>query len=405
MHRSTMSQLRFIARFSVLVLAATLVVTPAAQAQTGHVLHDFTGDNDGSTPMGLVAVDHAGNVYGSTPYGGISSGSCEAIGGCGMVFRATNRNGAFTYAPLYFFHGSDGAQPFAGVTIGPDGAVYGTTLSGGTGGDGTVFRLTPPPTFCRMVLCSWDETVIYNPSGSDPGLLFAGVVFDNAGNIYGASFSGGTFGMGAVYKLSPAGGGNYTETTLYSFTGGDDGGNSMTNVAIDAAGDLYGATTFGGADGRGTVFKLVHAASGYTFELLHTFTGGQDGGMPEGSVVLDSAGNLYGATGDLGGLFQITPAGTFSVIDTMAGSLQSPINIDAAGNIYGITYGGGQYGNGSAFKDTYSDGTWTHNVVFSFEGQFGGLPLSDVGLDSSGNMYVTASFGGESQGTLVQVVP
>ena len=93
------------------------------------------------------------------------------------------------------------------------------------------------------------------------------------------------------------------------------------------------------------------------------------------------------------------------MIDTQALGLQSPINIDSAGNIYGTTYGGGQYGNGSAFKDTYSNGTWTHNVVFSFEGQFGGLPLSDVGLDSSGNMYVTASFGGESQGTLVQVTP
>jgi uncharacterized repeat protein (TIGR03803 family) len=229
-------------------------------------------------------------------------------------------------------------------------------------------------------------------------------VFDNAGNIYGESFSGGAFGMGAVYKLSPAGGGTYTETTLYSFTGGDDGGNSMTDVAIDAAGDVYGATTFGGANSRGTVFKLVHEAGGYTFQLLHTFTGGSDGGMPEGSVVLDSAGNLYGGS-SFGGIFQITPSGTFTIIDTIATGLQSPINIDAAGNIYGTTYGGGQNDDGSAFKDTYSNGTWTHNVVFSFGGQFGGLPLSDVGLDSSGNMYVTATFGGESQGTLVQVVP
>ena len=393
---------RFVASFSILLLAMAFVASPA-QAQTGHVLHDFTGGNDGSEPMGLVAVDQAGNVYGSTPYGGGNlNGDCTS--GCGMVFRALKRNGAFTYAPLYFFHGTDGDQPFAGVTIGPDGAVYGTTLTGGTGGDGTVFRLTPPPTFCRMVLCSWDETVIYNPSGSDPGFLFAGVVFDNAGNIYGESFSGGAFGMGAVYKLSPAGGGTYTETTLYSFTGGDDGGNSMTDVAIDAAGDVYGATTFGGANSRGTVFKLVHEAGGYTFQLLHTFTGGSDGGMPEGSVVLDSAGNLYGGS-SFGGIFQITPSGTFTIIDTIATGLQSPINIDAAGNIYGTTYGGGQNDDGSAFKDTYSNGTWTHNVVFSFGGQFGGLPLSDVGLDSSGNMYVTATFGGESQGTLVQVVP
>jgi uncharacterized repeat protein (TIGR03803 family) len=405
MHRPASSQLRFFASLSLLVLAATLVVTTASQAQTGHVLHDFTGNNDGSIPEGLVTVDQTGNVYGSTQAGGIP-GLCEGFGGCGMVFRAAKRHGAFTYAPLYFFHGNDGAQPFSGVIIGPDGAIYGTTFFGGNpscGDCGVVFKLTPPPTFCRMVLCGWDETLIYSPSGgSDPAGLAAGIVFDNAGNIYGASFSGGAFGSGAVYKLSPSGG-TYTETTLYSFTGGDDGANSMTNVALDAAGDIYGATTFGGANGHGTVFKLVHEAGGYTFQLLHTFSGQSDLGMPSGSVVLDSAGNLYGA--GYSGIFQITPSGTYTLIDTQALGLQSPINIDAVGNIYGTTYGGGQYGNGSAFKDTYSNGTWTHNVVFSFDGQFGGLPLSDVGLDSSGNMYVTATFGGQSQGTLVQVTP
>ena len=399
MYGSTISRasLRLVSLFSTALLTAAIMVVPAAQAQTGHVLHDFTGGaNDGSTPEGVVTVDQAGNVYGSTQAGGPS--------GFGMVFRAAKRNGAFTYAPLYFFHGGDGDQPFSGPIIGPDGALYGTTFFGGNcGGCGVVYRLTPPPTFCRMVLCSWDETVIYLPSGSEPSGLYAGIVFDNAGNIYGASFNGGAFAAGAIYKLSPSGGGNYTETTLYSFTGGDDGGHPMTTVALDAAGNIYGATDFDGADSRGTVFKLVHEAGGYSFQLLHTFPGGSDLGMPSGSVVLDSAGNLYGA--GYSGIFQITPSGTYTLIDTQALGLQSPINIDAAGNIYGTTYGGGEYGNGSAFKDTYSNGVWTHNVVFSFGGQSGGLPLSDVGLDSSGNMYVTATFGGVSDGTLVQVTP
>ena len=359
--------------------------------------------------MGVIAVDPANNVYGSTTYGGIGSGACAPLDGCGMVFRAAYRNGAYTYAPLYLFHGTDGAQPFAGVTIGPDGAIYGTTAFGGNpscGNCGVVFKLTPPPSICRMVLCPWNETVIYAPSGgTDPAGLFSGIVFDHAGNIYGESFVGGEFNGGAVYKLSPAGGGTYTETTLYSFTGGDDGANSMVGVAIDAAGDLYGATTYGGGGGDGVVFKLVHEAGGYTFQLLHAFTGGSDGGMPEGNVVLDSAGNLYGSS-SFGGIYQITPSGTFTVIDTVASGLQSPINIDAAGNIYGTTYGGGQNNAGSAFKDTYSNGSWTHAVVFSFGGQFGGLPLSDVGLDSSGNMYVTSTFGGQhDEGALVQVTP
>lgn len=404
--------LRCAAHFSILMLAMLFLGSSDLPAQTGHILHSFTGGpGDGSGPQGLVAVDRAGNVYGSTPYGASRDGICAALGGCGMVFRAVNRNGAFVYNPLYLFHGNDGAQPLAGVVVGPDGVVYGTTLSGGgTGcggnGCGVVFKLTPPPMFCRMAFCSWDETVIYSFSGNGPANFFSTVIVDNAGNLYGASFSGGAFGGGTVYKLSPSGGGNYTETTLYSFTGGADGGEPMSEVAMDAAGNIYGTAAFGGADGNGTVFKLVRSAGGYTFQLLYSFTGGQDGGIPEGNVMLDSAGNLYGASGDGGGIFQITPSGTFTVIDTQAQSLQSPISIDAAGNLYGTTYGGGQRDDGAMFKDTYSGGSWTHNVIFSFDGGNGGLPLSDVGFDASGNMYVTSTAGGQGgQGTLVQVTP
>jgi len=412
MRSSTSSPLRSFMALSTWLLAGALVATPAAQAQTGHLLHAFRGGpSDGSSPEGLIAVDRAGNVYGSTPYGGHGGSGCE--GGCGMVFRAVNRNGSFVYNPLYLFHGgNDGAQPLGGVTLGPDGAIYGTTLFGGgsgcNGGCGTVFKLTPPASFCRMALCSWDETVIYRYTGGDgPSGFYSGVIVDHAGNIYGESFFGGSFASGTVYELSPAGGGNYTETTLYSFTGADDGGEPMSDLTIDAAGNLYGTALFGGAHGFGTVFKLVHSAGGYTFQLLYAFTNGADGGMPEGSVVLDSAGNLYGTTAAGGGLFQITPAGVYSVIDRTVVGEQAPISIDSAGNIYGTTYGGGQNDDGSAFEDTFSGGAWTHHVVFSFGGVFGGLPLSDVGFDASGNLYVTSTFGGQggAQGTLVQVTP
>jgi uncharacterized repeat protein (TIGR03803 family) len=407
--------LRSAACFSILMLAVFFLGSTELHAQTGHILHSFTGSpGDGSGPQGLVVVDQAGNVYGSRPFGANHGGICAALGGCGMVFREVNRNGAFVYNPLYLFHGSDGAQPFAGVAIGPNGVVYGTTLFGGgmgCGGNGcgVIFKLTPPLTFCRMVFCSWDETVIYSPRGSsDPSGFFSTVLVDNAGNLYGVSFSGGSFENGTVYKLSPSGGGNYTETTLYSFTGGDDGGEPMGDIAMDAAGNIYGTAAYGGADGFGTVFKLVRSAGGYTFQLLYTFTGGPDGAIPQGNVVLDSAGNLYGASGDGGGIFQITPSGTYTLIDTQAQSLQAPISIDATGNLYGTTYGGGQRGDGSMFKDTYTGGSWTHNVIFSFDGANGGLPLSDVGFDASRNMYVTSTAGGQGgqgQGTLVQVTP
>ena len=404
------SAFRSAARLSILMLAV-LVLRCDLQAQTGRVLHSFVGSpHDGSGPQGLIAVDQAGNVYGSTPFGGNRSGICAALGGCGMVFREVNRNGAFLYNPLYLFHGDDGAQPYAGIVVGPNGVVYGTTLfGGGTGcggnGCGVVFKLTPPPMFCHMALCSWEETVIYSYTNNGPANFFSTVIVDSAGNLYGESFGGGT-GNGTVYKLSPSDGGNYTETTLYSFTGGADGGEPMSEVALDAAGNIYGTAAFGGANGYGTAFKLVRTAGGYTFHLLYSFTGGRDGGIPQGNVVLDSAGNLYGASGTGGGIFQVTPSGTFTVIDTQASSLQAPFSIDAAGNIYGTTYGGGQRDDGAMFKDTNSGGVWTHNVIFSFDGANGGLPLSRVGFGAGGNLYATSTAGGQSgQGTLVQVSP
>lgn len=132
MSSSKVSQLRFFEVAFLTMFATALLVAPAG-AQTLTVLHQFSGGaNDGGSPEGLIAVDHAGNVYGSTPDGGDRSGLCASLSGCGMVFRAANRNGAFTYAPLYFFHGNDGAQPFGGVTLGPDGALYGTTSLGET---------------------------------------------------------------------------------------------------------------------------------------------------------------------------------------------------------------------------------------------------------------------------------
>jgi len=390
----------------------TVCATLPAPAQTLTTLHSFTGQMDGASPQGLVAVDRAGNVYGSAQYGGSHFG--------GTVFRASNRNGAWTFTPLYSFQrAQDGSDPWAGVTLGPDGALYGTTLYGGGNGCtenmgcGTVFRLTPPPTFCRMVLCPWDETVIYHTvNPSDPNTFFGGVILDSAGDIYGMSQAGGNGtcfgnGCGTVYKLTPSGG-SYTLNVIYNFQGGNDGAAPLSNeLTMDAAGNLYGAATYGGQFGYGTVFKLVHSAGGYTFQLLYTFTNGADGTSPQGSVVLDSAGNLYGSSGDGGGIFQITPSGTFTVIDTQAASLQSPISIDAAGNIYGTTYALGSHDDGSVFKLSYSNGVWTHTILHSFNGLDGALPLSGVGFDASGNLYGTATIGGgpAGDGTLWQLTP
>ncbi len=392
------------------LLAMTAIAIPAAQAQTLNVLHYFTGGGDGSDPQGLVAVDRGGNVYGSASYAGSRGG--------GTVFRSSYKNGGWIFNPLYEFQGgTDGKTPFAGVTVGPAGAVYGTTLyGGGSGCDGsgcgTVFKLTPPASFCRMVLCPWTETVLYRNNGpNEPCCFYGGVIVDNAGNVYGMSEGGGNgncfgSGCGAVYMLTPSGG-SYTLSVLYNFQGGSDGAGPLGNLTMDAAGNLYGTATYGGQYGFGTVFKLVRSAGGYTFHLLYTFTNGSDGAMPQGNVVLDSAGNLYGASGDGGGIFQITPSGDYSLIDPILGGLQSPITIDAAGNIYGTTYAGGSRDDGSVFKLTYSNGAWTHNVLHSFNGLDGALPLSSVAFDASGNLYGTATSGGGTggDGTLWQLTP
>ncbi len=394
--------------WSFAVVMTLLVATSAAHAQTLTVLHNFTGGQDGSGPQGLVAVDRAGNFYGSAPYGG--SRGCS--GGCGTVFRSSYKNGAWIFTPLYGFRGGDdGATPFAGVTLGPDGAIYGTTLDGGgtgcNGGCGTVFKLTPPAQFCHMALCAWTETVLYRVNNpNDPGGFFGGVILDHAGNIYGMGAFGGTGDAGVVYELSPSGGNNYTLNVLYSFQGPTDGGVPLGNLGMDAAGNLYGTTTYDGAHGYGSVFKLVRNGAGWTFQLLYSFTGGSDGGYPQGNVVLDSAGNLYGATGYGGGVFEITPSGNYSVIAPSLAFLQSPISMGPDGNIYGTNYGDGSHGDGSIFQLAYSQGTWTHNILYSFgNGPGGALPLSEVAFDANGNLYGTTTFGGQDDGAAWQLAP
>ena len=403
---------------SIGVIAASMLlvtfVTATAQAQTITVLHYFSGGVDGSDAMAGVALDRAGNVYGVTPYGGTRNGQCS--GGCGVVYRAAPKNGAWIFTPLYSFQGGDdGAEPWSTVTVGPDGALYGTTLIGGGAGCsnscGTVFRLAPSASFCHMALCPWTETIIHH-FANDPnglGLPFGGVIFDAAGNLYGLA-DGGANGGGAVYKLTPSGG-SWTLSVLYNLQAATDGSLPMATPAMDAAGNIYGTTTFGGANGYGTVFELVRSGAGYTFNLLYTFTGGNDGGDPLFGVALDGAGNVFGDTGYGGGVFELTRSGggwNYSLIVPFLGGLEAPISLDSAGNIYGTNSADGAHGVGSVYKLTYSHGVWTHNIIHSFDGgDDGALPYSSVAFDASGNMYGTTSYGGHGggHGTVWQLTP
>ena len=214
-----------------MICCLTGVTSQVAQAQTYAVLHSFSGGADGAAPMSGLTPDAAGNFYGTAQYGGD-----PGCGGCGTVFKLARKNGAW---------------PAARVVIGPDGALYGTT-TGGNGsscsnnGCGTVFRLTPQATFCPTVSCPWVETVLYRFAGAPDGQIPGpgDLVFDQAGNIYGATRAGGTGGWGTVYKLTHSNG-TWAESVLYNFTGQSDGA-EPNGVIFKNDGSLYGTAEQGG---------------------------------------------------------------------------------------------------------------------------------------------------------------
>jgi len=385
-----------------LSLALAVGGTQSLQAQIFANLHSFTNGSDGNTVFAGPTFDRGGNIYGVTTYGG--------SGGKGTAFKLSKRNGAWTLQTLYSFTGgSDGSTPFANVTIGPDGNVYGTTIFGGGGcqsygGCGIVFKLSPPARICPRISCPWTETVLYRFADSPTGLRtpYGGVTFDSAGILYGTTAAGGTGncngqGCGAVYKLTPSGGG-WTASVIYNFTGFDGGAFPTATMTLDAAGNLYGTTYYN------SVFELVRSSGGWTENTLYTFHNGSDGGNPQAGVIFDSAGNLYGATTALtqqdpgGVVFKLTHSSgswVYSVLYTYdrSGGIFGNVAIDGAGNIYGTAVNGGINQAGSVFKLTNSGGVWSLTDLYDF----GGIawPEGNVLLDAAGNLYGTAMNGGQ----------
>jgi uncharacterized repeat protein (TIGR03803 family) len=234
------------------------------------VLYSFTGGDDGRNPLGGVVFDSAGNLYGTTKAGGFAN--------AGVVFKL---NPAGQETVLYNFRGgADGHSPVAGVILDSAGNLYGTTSAGGAANAGVVYMVNP----------AGQETVLYSfTGGADGSLPYAGVVRDSSGNLYGTTVEGGAGGEGVVYKVDTAG----QETVLHNFGDGADGGNPYDGLTFDANGNLIGTTESGGTVGAGVAFRLDLAGQE---TVLYNFTNGADGGFPKAGVTLDSAGNLYGAT-------------------------------------------------------------------------------------------------------------
>jgi uncharacterized repeat protein (TIGR03803 family) len=385
-------------------------LTPPAQAQTYNIIHNFTGNQDGATPMAGLLMDRAGSVYGTAASGG-NLGNCGGIG-CGVVFRMTKGISGWVLAPLYSFAGgSDGESPRANVVFAPDGSLTGTTYEGGgpcaqdPNGCGTVFKLQPPVSSCRSALCPWMETVLHQFNGNDGAAPLGAVVFDQSGNLYGAASSGGFRNGGTVFELTPSGP-DWTSRVIYSPYGYPESGVIFNN------GQLYG-TAFSGGNGQGSVYQLTSNGSGWMGTNLYDFTHGSDGGYPWASPIFDQAGNLYGSTtaggsGNGGTVFRMTPSGGNWTLDTLysftgpgngrfvVGPLGSLI-MDSAGSLYGTTFADGANKYGAVFKLTPSNGGWTFTSLHDFTGgSDGAYPYSNLVFDASGNIYGTASQGGTS---------
>lgn len=355
------------------VLLMSLATSSVAVAQTFSVIHYFSGGPDGNYPAATMILDRAGKLYGTTLFGGIQS--CPQ-GGCGVAFRMSASGSDWVLSTLFEFpnNPSIGISPAAPLTFGPDGALYGTTEGGSSCslvGCGVAFRLVPPLRPCHTVVCPWTETVIYAFHGGTDGIepQFSGVAFDPAGNMYGTTALGGANGKGIVYKLT-RNGSQWVESILYNFNGAGDGSNPQAGVILDSAGNLYGTTQMGGdlscafSQGCGTVFELSPPGSGWTETTIYTFESSSDVGTnPIAGLVFDTSGNLYGSADYRNG------------------------QVDAA-----------------VWELQHANGSWTPSVLTDLRGNGG--PHSALTIDAQGNLYGTTVEGGAHfEGSVFELSP
>jgi uncharacterized repeat protein (TIGR03803 family) len=411
--------------FVISVLVA--VPVPAFAQSTERVLYSFKGGPDGAQPQTGLIFDTAGNFYGTTLVGG--NPACYT--GCGTIFELMPQaGGTWTEKVLHRFNGSDGGQPTGIIFDSARNNLYGTTGYGGVNDEGTVFELT------RGTRGGWTEKILWSLDSTN-GPWPSGLIFDSRGDLYGAAQGGGSVGYGLVFELIPQAGGKWAPKVLTTFDFAD--GATPGSITIDAAGNLYGATNEGGAGCLnysflcGTVFQLKRKASGWTEKVLHSFAD-PDGRGPNGlspwmnaNPILDTAGNLYGATthggypncnnnSGCGVVYELIHdnAGGWKEkvlhrFNSGDGSVPSAALIFDAGNLYGTTGDGGLYGFGTVFKLTpQADGSWTEKVLhsFQFDGKDGVFPLANLVLDPAGNLYGTTNGGGaQGQGTVFEITP
>jgi uncharacterized repeat protein (TIGR03803 family) len=391
-----------LAKFSVVaifLLAISLILPNAARAAvTEKVIFDFPKGNIQGYFPDTPLLYKSGRFYGTTNNGG--GEQCN----CGVVFSlAPKTGGGWNYDVLHAFQGTatDGYGPLGALVFDAAGNLYGATSEGGTDFDGTVYELSPSSS-------GWNYKVIYSFDGTD-GSQAGGLTIDAAGNLYGIT-GGGANDAGLIYELSPGTGGSWSETVLYSFTGGADGFGPNC-LAIDAAGNLYGTAFLGGANDFGTVFEVSPSpGGGWAENTLWTSTSAVGNLL---TVMRDNSGNLYvtsyvNGPSNWGSVVELTnSAGGWSstVLYSFSGSGKSQANtwpkgalvMNASGALYGTTQYGGEFGAGTVYKLTpTSGGTWVLNIINSFNDSGGGdSPIVGVTL-VNGNLFGITIGGGLS---------
>jgi uncharacterized repeat protein (TIGR03803 family) len=364
--------------------------TPGTALATLHWFGSNTGD--GQTPNGLMQAND-GDLYGTTQSGGISGSS-----GYGTIFKITT-NGLFTtLVPFTEASYTLGDRPLAALVEDTNGNFYGTTELGGTNLVGNIFQLTPGNTLTNLYSFTGGD------DGSNPSVP---LVLGTDGNLYGSTPTGGNFGHGNIFQMTPAG----TFTNLYSFTGGADGNSPSGGLLPDPHGNFYGLTTYGGTHSEGNIFKMTPDD---LVTNLYSFTGGTDGYWPIGALVFGDDGNLYGATKRntigafqfYGTLFTSTTNGTLDTLYklnyTDGAYPFAGLILGSDGNFYGTTYSGAYDQNGTVFRITPSGALTT---LVAFDGfDDGAHPESALVQGVDGALYGTTTSGGpDGQGTIFRV--
>jgi len=362
-------------------------------------LHSFDGVNDGANPYGGLISGTDNNLYGTTQNKGTTASSGA---GSGTVFKMSLTGSLTT---LYTFTGQDdGGEPSGTLATGTDGEFYGTTMVGGTGNYGTVFKITSSGTL----------TTLHSFGGATDGSTpVAGLFLGTGNNFYGVAELGGTAGYGTVYEVTGSGSTN----VIHTFTGGNDGGMPIGGLIQATDGNLYGTTSMGGTNGYGTIFQV--SPGGSPFTVVHAFTGGGDGGKPYGGLIQGSNGDIYGTTttgtNNQGTVFSQPPPMEGAFSGSMTFALLRDMAPVTTGYIAGFAQGG-YYDNLDFFRIVNLSGTasgepsdyiaqggdpsetGTGSVGFAFDNEFnpsliytghGQLGMANEGFDPNGTFHGT----------------